>query len=84
MSILTVSGDVDATLNHIDNPDKKFGDHRDYSADNKRFDRVSNFYRTQHIYQTYEFAKRQQAQYSRLDKKVNTHLISQLSVHERR
>jgi len=72
MSLLAVSGDVDATLNHIDNPDKKFGDHRDYSADNKRFDRVSNFYRTQHINQTFEFAKKQQAHFGRLDKKEMT------------
>ncbi len=73
MSVLTVSGDVDISLNHLDKPVEKagtFGDHRDYSADNKRFDRVSNFYRNQHINQTYEFAKNKKEHFGRLDKKV--------------
>jgi inositol oxygenase len=45
---------------------------RDYSADNDRFDRVSEFYRKSHTYQTVDFVKKQHEKYLKLDKKTMT------------
>ncbi|KAG6395758.1 hypothetical protein SASPL_141882 [Salvia splendens] len=41
---------------------------RDYDAESERQEGVENFYRTNHINQTYDFVKRMRAEYGKLDK----------------